>query len=205
MTSPVLAEALRPARAAAAVVYDVALIAGFSLLIGLSAQVAIPLPFTPVPITLQTLVVLVAGFLLGSWRGAVAVLAYLGEGLAGLPLFSTGTAGLAHLLGPTGGYILGFLLAAGVVGWLAERALSALPALRAPVAFLVGTVVIYLCGATWLGAFVGAAKAVSLGVLPFLAGDALKLLAAWGIVAALSQIRPRRTPVGRGSTPPGQG
>jgi len=194
MTSPVLADALRPARAATAVLYDVALIAGFSLLIGLSAQLAIPLPFTPVPVTLQTLVVLVAGFLLGSWRGALAVLAYLGEGLAGLPLFSAGTGGLAHLLGPTGGYILGFLLAAFVVGWLAERVLAALPraALRPPVAFLAGTAVIYLCGATWLGAFVGAGKAVSLGVLPFLAGDAVKLLAAWGIVAALSRIPVRR-------------
>ena len=194
MTSPVLADALRPARAATAIVYDVVLIAGFSLLIGLSAQVAIPLPFTPVPVTLQTLVVLVAAFLLGSWRGALAVVAYLGEGLAGLPLFSAGTGGLAHLLGPTGGYILGFLLAAFVVGWLAERVLAApWAALRAPVAFLVGTAVIYLCGATWLGAFVGAAKAVSLGVLPFLVGDAGKLLAAWGIVAGLSQLRPRRT------------
>jgi len=194
MTSPVLADALRPARAGAAVLYDVALIAGFSLVIGLSAQLAIPLPFTPVPITLQTLVVLVAGFLLGSWRGALAVVAYLGEGLAGLPLFSAGSGGLAHLLGPTGGYILGFLLAAFVVGWLAERALAALPvALRPPVAFLAGTAVIYLCGAAWLGAYVGAGKAISLGVLPFLVGDAMKLLAAWGIVAALSRIRPHRS------------
>ncbi len=82
---------------------------------------AIQLPFSPVPITGQTMAVLLVGALLGSRRGALAVLAYIAEGLAGLPVFAGGAAGLARLFGPTGGYLVGFVAAAFLVGWLAER------------------------------------------------------------------------------------
>ena len=94
MSSHPVADTLRPDGSRPAWLYDAALVVGFSLVVALSAQVAIPLPFTPVPVTLQTLAVLLAGCLLGSGRGALAVLAYIGEGAAGLPVFSGGRGAL---------------------------------------------------------------------------------------------------------------
>ena len=116
MASPVYADLVRPASPPLARVFDAAVIAGFSLLIALSAQVAIPLPFTPVPVTLQTLAIILTGCLLGSGRGALAAAAYVAEGSLGLPFFSGGTGGIAHLLGPTGGYLVGCVAAAYVAG-----------------------------------------------------------------------------------------
>jgi biotin transport system substrate-specific component len=101
--------------------YDAVLVVTGSVFIALLAQVAIPLPFSPVPITGQTFAVLLVGVLLGSRRGGLGVLLYLLEGAAGLPFFAGGTAGLARLAGPTGGYLVGFVVAAIVVGLLAER------------------------------------------------------------------------------------
>ena len=124
MASPVYADLVRPARPAVARVFDGALVAGFSLVIALGAQIAIPLPFTPVPVTLQTLAVLLAGCTLGKGRGALAVIVYIVEGCAGLPVFSGGTGGIVHLLGPTGGYLVGFVAAAYLVGLLAETGLT---------------------------------------------------------------------------------
>src|ERR671929_2233196 len=99
-----------------------ALVVAFSLLVALSAQVAVPLPWTPVPVTLQTFAVLLTGALLGARLGALALLLYLFEGACGLPFFSMGRGGLAHLLlAPTSGYLLSYPLAAFVTGWLAER------------------------------------------------------------------------------------
>jgi biotin transport system substrate-specific component len=185
MARPLYAEITRPADARSAWASDVLLIAGFSLVIGLCAQIAIPLPFTPVPVTLQTLAVLVAAGLLGSARAAAAVLAYIGEGFAGLPVFSGGRAGVAHLLGPTGGYLVGFVIAAFLVGLLVERgaARSWLATLSALVA---GTVLVYVPGVLWLGAFTGMGKAFSLGVTPFLIGDALKIIVGCGIICGIS-------------------
>src|SRR6185503_848846 len=112
-----LVDALLPQRR---LLHNVILVIVFSLLIGLSAQVAIPLPFTPVPITLQTLMVLVTGALLGSRLGTIAVVAYLAEGLAGLPVFAGGTnawspssiPGVPVMFGPSAGYLVGFIFAA---------------------------------------------------------------------------------------------
>ena len=194
MVIPLLADTIRPESGRLAWLFDAALIAGFSLVIGLCAQVAIPLPFTPVPVTLQTLAVLMAGCALGSGRGALAMLAYLGEGFAGLPVFSGGRAGAAHLFGPTGGYLLGFLAAAYVVGLLAERGV-----LRHGVGVLLtlfaGNIVLYVPGVLWLGVFTGLDKALSLGMFPFLAGDALKITAGWGLIrgAALAVKKARST------------
>ncbi len=116
------AEVLRPQRAASWT-YDAMLVVLGSVLIAASAQLAVVLPpyISPVPITGQTFAVLLLGALYGSKRGAATVLAYLAEGLAGLPVFAGGAGGLQHLLGPTGGYLLGFIAAAFVVGLLAER------------------------------------------------------------------------------------
>ena len=187
MASPLIADVIRPANAKTAWIYDAALVAGFSLVIALGAQVAIPLPFTPVPVTLQTLAVLLAGCLLGSGRGALAVIAYLGEGFAGLPVFSGGTAGISHLLGPTGGYLLGFVAAAFIAGLFAERG-AALSRLGTLVMLIVGNVVLYVPGVVWLGVYTGMDRAVSLGFLPFVVGDLLKTAAGWGLLSGVALV-----------------
>jgi biotin transport system substrate-specific component len=152
-----------------------------SLLLWASAKVQ--LPFYPVPLTMQTFAVLAIGAALG-WRlGLATVLLYLAEGAAGLPVFA-GTPekgiGLAYMMGPTGGYLLGYLPAAAVCGWLAERGWDRSVALTA-LAMLAGTVMIYLPGLLWLGAVVGWDKPVlAWGLTPFLLGDLLKL----GLVSA---------------------
>lgn len=147
-----------------------------SLLLWASAKVQ--LPFYPVPLTMQTFAVLAIGAALG-WRlGLATVLLYLAEGAASLPVFA-GTPekgiGLAYMMGPTGGYLLGYLPAAALCGWLAERGWDRSVALTA-LAMLAGTVTIYLPGLLWLGAVVGWDKPVlAWGLTPFLLGDLLKL------------------------------
>ena len=174
----VYADLLRPTMRRSALLYDAALVLGASLVIALSAQVAIQLPFSPVPITGQTMAVLLVGALLGSRRGALAVLAYIAEGLAGLPVFAGGAAGLARLFGPTGGYLVGFVAAAFLVGWLAERGWDRRFGTTLA-AMTLGNLVIYGVGAVWLAVFVGGlSRAWSLGVLPFLPGDAIKIVLA---------------------------
>jgi biotin transport system substrate-specific component len=158
-------------------VRDVLLVVGGSLLVAALAQVRIPLPFTPVPVTGQTLAVLVVGAALGARKGAASLLLYLLAGFAGLPVFHGGTSGAAVLLGPTGGYLIGFVAAAWLVGALAARGLDRrIP--TALLAFLAGEVVIYLFGVAWLSLFLGFKGAIIGGLLPFLIGDAIKLAAA---------------------------
>lgn len=160
---------------------DAVLILGGSLLTALMARVEIPLPFTPVPITGQTFAVLLVGAALGSRRGALSMAVYLLEGALGLPVFAGGAAGLARLRGPTGGYLIGFIAAAFVTGWLAERGWDRRPATTA-LAMLTGNAVIYLFSLPWLawfvGGFLGPKGALALGLLPFVPGDLLKLLLA---------------------------
>jgi biotin transport system substrate-specific component len=162
---------------------DLGLMVLFSLLTAASARIAFPLPFTPVPVTGQTFGVLLTGALLGGWRGCGAMLLYLAEGLAGLPVFAPGNlTGMAALVGPTGGYLIAFPLAALVVGLLAERGWDRTPA-RALAAMAAGSAVIYLFGAACLARFVGGpVAAVAQGILPFLAGDALKAALAAGLL-----------------------
>lgn len=149
-----------------------------SLFVALLAQIEIPLPFTPVPITGQTLGVLLVGALLGSKRGAAALALYLAEGGLGLPFFAGGASGLGILTGATAGYLVGFVGAAYAVGWLAEQGLER-SVRTSVIPFLVGTVIIYVCGAVWLSVVLGSVEqAVALGVAPFLLGDALKLMLA---------------------------
>jgi biotin transport system substrate-specific component len=157
---------------------DVILIVLGALFVAALAQVEIPLPFTPVPITGQTFGVLLVGAALGSKRGAASLTSYLALGTIGLPFFAGGAHGLNILIGATGGYLIGFVIAAYVIGLLAERGLersihtSFLP-------FLVGTVIIYVCGVAWLTVVLGSlGKAIAAGLLPFLVGDAMKLIAA---------------------------
>jgi biotin transport system substrate-specific component len=155
------------------IIHNILLVVGFSLLIGLSAQVAVPLPFTPVPITMQTLTVLLTGMLLGSRLGTATLLAYLAEGAAGLPVFAQGKAGLPT--GPTGGYLIGFVFAAALVGFLAERGWDRRWTTTL-LAMVLGNLVIYAFGVTWLSTFIP--DAIAKGMLPFLIGDAIKIIIA---------------------------
>lgn len=152
-------------------------------MIALSAQVAIPLPFSPVPITGQTCAVLLVGALLGSRRGMLSVLAYLAEGAMGLPVFAGGGSGPAWLVGPTGGYLLGFVAAAWVVGWLCEH-LGDRSVAGMVVVMLPGSATIYLIGLPWLAHFVGVDKALTLGLIPFLPGDLIKIALAVSVLSA---------------------
>ena len=166
-----------------------------SVLLAISAKLQVP--FYPVPVTMQTLVVLVLGMTLGS-RLAFATLAlYLAEGMAGLPVFA-GTPekgiGLAYMMGPTGGYLVGYLFAATLTGWLAERGFDrSLP--RAALALFLGNLAIYVPGLVWLGSVIGWDKPVlQYGLIPFLAGDALKL----ALGACLLPLLRRAVPAARG-------
>jgi biotin transport system substrate-specific component len=152
---------------------DFALALTGSFLIALSAQIVLRLPFSPVPITGQTFAVLLVGFVLGGRLGFFSVCIYLLEGISGLPVFAGGGAGLPWLIGPTGGYLLGFVGAAYLVGSLAERGFDR-RILTTLLAFVLGQTIIYLFGASWLSVFTGFESAIQAGVLPFLIGDAVK-------------------------------
>ena len=169
---------------------EISLVLTGSLLIAASAQVKFYLPNTPVPVTLQTLAVLLIGAVLGCRRGMAAAATYVTLGSLGLPLFAGMNGGALALLGPTGGYLFGFVLAAGLVGWLAERKADRRLTSSLPM-FLAGLTVIFLCGSLWLSQFVGGfGPAISTGILPFLAGDAVKmLLAAFLLPAAWRLVR----------------
>jgi biotin transport system substrate-specific component len=159
-----------------------------SLLLGLSARVQVP--FWPVPMTLQTFAVLAIAAFAGPRLAAGAVVAYLIEGAFGLPVFA-GTPehgiGLAYMVGPTGGYLISYLLAAMVVGAIVARAKDSVLAVAG--AMLAGTLVIYALGAGWLAQFVGAERALLLGVVPFLLGDAVKAALAACLYLASRRIR----------------
>ncbi|HWS55105.1 MAG TPA: biotin transporter BioY [Pyrinomonadaceae bacterium] len=171
-----------------------ALVAGFSLLTALAAQVVVPLPWTPVPLTGQTFAVLLAGALLGSRLGALAMLAYLAEGAAGLPFFKGGAGGAHYLFfSPTAGYLLAFPAAAFVTGLLAERGWDRrLP--TAAAAMGLGSLVILGAGWLWLTLFYRTAgEAFAAGVAPFLAGDVVKIaLAAAALPAGWALLRRRQ-------------
>jgi len=154
----------------------------FAVLTALGAHVRIPLPFTPVPITLQTLFVALAGAALGPVLGPVSQGLYVLAGGLGLPVFAGGLGGWLHLAqGPTGGYLLGFLAATGLTGWMIRRRDARFSWIL--LSMTAGHVLIYTCGMLWLALLLGVSleRAVSLGVLPFLAGDAAKLCVAAGL------------------------
>ena len=180
---PTLAEAmldsLMTPSAATSAVTKAALVVFGSLLLAVSAQFKIPL--YPVPVTGQTLVVLLIGMTYGPRLGGITLAAYLFEGALGLPVFAGGAAGAAVLMGPTAGYLFGFLLAAIAMGYLAERGMGR-TVVSTIAAMVIGNCVIYLCGALWLANFIGFGQAIAAGVLPFLYGDALKLVVAAGLM-----------------------
>ena len=177
-TTPTLAATLWPAERGQTTLRAVAMVLFGTALLTLSAKVQVP--FWPVPMTMQTFVVLMLGAVYGPRLGVATVLAYIAEGAMGLPVFVSG-AGLAYLAGPTGGYLAGFVAAAYLVGMLAERGFDRRP-LTTLVAFLAGTVVLFGLGVVWLSVLFGFDKAIAVGVVPFVPGEVLKIALA---VAAL--------------------
>lgn len=161
-----------------------------ALLVALSAQVVVPVPLSPVPMTLQPLAVLVVGGLLGAAGGVSALILYIALGALGLPVFAAGGSGLLHLTGPTGGYLLAFPVAAGLTGALVARASRSI--LRVLLACAIGMVVIHVGGLAQLALLGGnPAAAFRMGFLPFLTGDLLKVgLAAAVILAVGPRLRP---------------
>ena len=153
----------------------------FSLLTALAAQAAVHLPFSPVPVTGQTLMVLLAGALLGRKRGAAAMAAYLAEGACGLPVFAAGAFGIPHLLGPAAGYLLAFLPAAWVVGALVEKGWDR--GLRAAAAFFMGSMLLLSCGSLGLLRFMPLSACLWSGFLLFVTGEVLKIGAAVSTLA----------------------
>lgn len=175
------------------VVRDILLVVIGSLFVALFAQISIPLPFTPVPITGQTFAVLLVGAALGSKRGAASLGLYFAEGAAGLHFFAGGSAGLYNdkgaLIGSLG-YLIGFIIAAYIIGLLAERGMDR--SFRTSlIPFVIGTIIIYAFGVVWLmfSYKMDLMAALTAGFFPFLIGDAIKLLlagvalpAAWKLV-----------------------
>jgi biotin transport system substrate-specific component len=177
-------------------VRSVVLVVAFSLLVALAAQVAVPLPWTPVPLTAQTFAVLLTGALLGSRLGALALVVYLIEGASGLPFFHGGAGGPQYLVGPTAataGYLFAFPVAAFVTGHLAERGWDR-RFLTAALAMALGSLVILAGGWAWLAVYTrSAAAAFASGVAPFLVGDIIKvLLAAAALPAGWSLLRKKK-------------
>lgn len=161
---------------------NIALVAGGAGFVGLSAQLAIPLPFTPVPLSLQTFSVLLTVAVLGSTRGLVSMALYAVAGMAGLPWFAQQQSGWAFA---SFGYVVGFVVAALVVGKLAERGADRTP-LRAVGLLVLGNLTIYAVGVPGLMMLAGVSlpKALALGVVPFLIGDAIKVAVAAALLPA---------------------
>ena len=170
------------------------LIVGASFVTALAAQIAIPVPWSPVPITGQTFAVLLSGAVLGTRRAFVAQLLYLAEGAVGLPVLAGGAAGFVKFVGPTGGYLMAFPFAAALTGALAERGWDR-RFVTTLAAMLLGSVVIFACGLAMLSRFVPGDALLSAGLLPFVPGDLIKsTLAALAFPAAWRAVQSVQEP-----------
>jgi biotin transport system substrate-specific component len=188
-----LALALPPARAAERPAYRVGVVIAGSFLVAALAQVQFHLPFTPIPVTGQTLGVLLVGAALGPELAVASMLLYVAEGALGLPFFAGGEHGwsLLTLSSASGGYLWGFVAMGAVVGALARRGWDR--TLRSSIsAMLIGEIVLYAIGVPWLAAAtgIGIQRALVLGLYPFVVGDVLKLLAAAGLLPAAWRLPP---------------
>jgi biotin transport system substrate-specific component len=194
----VLADRILPVEGLAA---DAVRIVAATILLALCAHIVIPLPWTPVPITGQTFGVLLVAVLLGARRGALAVILYLIEGAAGLPVFQPlGAPGVLRFAGPTGGYLMAYPFAVFVTGWMSARASSAASHLTNAVrgallagALVAGELVIFFGGCAWLasGMHLGWRQALTLGALPFLPGELVKMALITAAVGSVEILRRR--------------
>lgn len=169
-------------------VQKVMLALGFACLVGLLAQVKIPLGFTPVPLTGQTFGVLLAGVALGTYWGGASMLMYIGIGAMGMPWFQGMNSGVDYVFGATGGYLLGFIIVAFVIGWATERKMEARKVKYLLPLMLLSSVLILLIGSAWLSVAIGVTigEALALGFMPFIGLDLFKSVAAAGIGSAIT-------------------
>lgn len=189
LTNATCANILRPSKKASAFLYDIGLIVGGALFIAVSARLKILLPFSPVPVTGQTFAVLMVGGLSGAWRGSLSVLLYIIMGMAGLGVFALG-GGFSILLGPTGGYLVGFIAAAYITGLLAERGWDRRIATTI-LAMVFGNMAVYVFGLLRLCCLIGVSSTVlTVGLFPFIVGDLLKIALAASIVFSFGFLAP---------------
>jgi biotin transport system substrate-specific component len=184
---PTFVDTLAMRREASPAVLRAAAVLFVAALTAAAAQISIPLPFTVVPFTFQPMVVLLGGLALGAKLGVASQALYLAAGIAGLPVFAASAAlppGPLRIIGPTGGYLVAYPIAALLVGYLAERGFDRRYT-TSVVAMLAGLAVVYAFGVLWLSVSLGLAGALAAGVYPFIAADGLKLLAAAGILPGL--------------------
>ena len=167
--------------------YDLLVALSGALILALSAQVAFRLPFTPVPVTAQTLVVMLIGGFLGSNRGVLAIFLYLSAGVAGFPVFSGFGTGLHHMLGPTGGYIIGLIGGTYVAGTFVKSGDNH-SFFYTFLIMLLSSAVIYFIGILWLGTYLGFHNILAFGVVPFIPGDIMKSAVAAGCLTGIKQI-----------------
>lgn len=172
--------------ASRSVARNAALVLGLTAFTALCAQIAIPLPGTPIPFTLQTFAVLAGAAALGTQRAVVAQVLYVLVGMAGMPVFAERSSGTDVVFGASGGYLIGFIVASYVVGYIAERGATRKVA-STVLAYVVGSAVVYVLGATWLSqsAGWGLQETLSAGVTPFLAGDVIKAAMAGAVLPGL--------------------
>jgi biotin transport system substrate-specific component len=177
-------------RCEASLIHKIILAFAMASFTGIAAQVRIPLPWTPVPISAQTFAVLLSGVLLGGWYGGLSQVFYIGAGIAGVPWFSGGGSGIAYISGPTGGYMIGFILAALFIGYFVDRFVRARGFFAILVLmFFANFVLIHLPGLLQLSVVTGVRniyKLLSMGTLPFIVGDVAKVLAAAALAKAIT-------------------
>ena len=169
--------------AAKSLVRNAVLVLGLTALTVASAYASIPLPFTPVPLTLQTFAVLAGAAALGAERAVLAQVLYITLAVAGLPVLAGGASGREVVIGETGGYLLGFVIASYVVGRISAAGASTKTSTTA-LSYVAGSLVIYALGAPWLAYVLGLSmsEAIAAGVIPFLIGDAIKAVAAGAVL-----------------------
>jgi len=168
---------------------QVAIVVGASLFVALCAHITLPLPFTPVPLTLQNFGVLMVGLSLGSRRGFAALALYLAEGLMGMPVFSpVGPGGLAQLLGPTGGFLLAYPFVAGLAGWLFERGKQTFA--RAATAALLGEILLFASGLSWLVLLTHSfSQALRWGLYWFVFAEVIKIMLAAALASGWQRVQ----------------
>ena len=156
-----------------------------SLLLALLARLSIFIPFSPVPITGQTFGILFLGAVLGSRIGTLSVILYISEGLIGIPVFAGGSMGFLYLLGPTGGYLIGFIPAVYMVGYFSEKGFIKNISTTL-IAMIFGTIVIFVFGISWLAVTAGFGTALSIGLYPYIPGAIIKIMLATIIVCSIN-------------------